>query len=127
MLIGAIYLVWLQVTTPNTPTVEPEPQPIQAERIIPPAPHVYAPALEAPQKTMTDKVLDFLQGPCDPIIPLFKQAHQLNTVRPLVTAVIDAKHAGSFNLAQICDAFDYLMVHWKPLDDPATQELNPQF
>lgn len=123
MLIGAIYLAWQQVTTPNETAAEPEPQPIEAPRVVPPAPKIYSPALERPQKGIADKVIDFLQGPCDPIIPIFKEAHQTSAVRPLVTSVIDEKHAGAFNLGQVCDAFDYLMDHWKLLDDPAGQEL----
>ncbi|MBL7827976.1 MAG: hypothetical protein JNJ57_15205, partial [Saprospiraceae bacterium] len=123
LLVAAILKNCFKSTSAANEPPPPEPDEVEIVPVIPPPPKIQSPQLAAPEKDLTEKVLAYFQGPCDPIIPSFKEAHQLRPIRPLVTAVIAEKHVGSFNLGQVCDVYDHLYFKWKPLDDPSNHEL----
>ncbi len=109
--------------TANTWSGNTVPPVLTVPRIVQPAPQINSPRLEKPEQGVTEVIIEYLNGPCDPIIPLFIESHNLKAVRPLIGQVINERHKGSFNPGEVCDIFDYLMAHWSKLDDPVGKEL----
>lgn len=113
----------LKPTVADPTPVVPVPPPVQLVRVVPPPPEINSPMLQAPEKSLVSEALDYFSGPCDPIIPKFRAAHNLRSVRPYIAEAIQENHIGHFNLGQVCDAFDFLINNWKQLDDPTLEEL----
>lgn len=105
-------------TSPNPPTPE-----VTAKRVVPPPPRIISPVLEKKDENLAEKVWSYFQGPCHPILPAFKAAHDEVGARSLAAAIIEEKHSGPFNLAQVCDVYDYLRENWLELEDPNNREL----
>ena len=103
--------------------VPPKPGPVQVPRVIPPAPRIVSPVFKAKQTGLFEEFMQYISTPCTPILPAFKLAHNPEAVRPWVAKVIQEQHFGRFNLGQVCDVFDHLLLRWKPLDDPTHNEL----
>lgn len=107
----------------NHPPVRPQPEELDPEVLLPPAPPILNPPLkEPPEHDFLDQLLEHFTGPCHPILTAFKAAYDIQNIRPLVMDDLPEVHAGPLDMAQVGDVFDHFLF-WKPFDDPAGKDM----
>lgn len=96
---------------------------VEVSRIVPPPPLIKAVPFPRDETGWWKKTLDLITGPCDPILPAFKAAHDLDATRPKVAKLLRPSGGGPLTLEHVCIIFDHFFEGWLLLDDPAQREL----